>query len=259
MPVFDPQFDTEIPPEWREGREADRAFDAISALPELVRLRTMRLSMFAALNIGSEDPDMRAGALHGTARALQSMEVLLPVLEGRAEGLHAEAGPWLAATAAATDGAVEGYAAYLAAGRRLQGNAAGDGRVRSADLTEVLRVGYGPLHGGMNQLRAALTEALARRRRGMVGHVLDARGRAQAAMERIEEVGHMVRMISLNARVEAANVGEAGRGFAVIADEIGALSQSAEAAGVEVRAHLAEMTRGLQGDGPDVAPAPANS
>lgn len=49
---------------------------------------------------------------------------------------------------------------------------------------------------------------------------------ARMAMVEISQISRSVRLISLNASVEAARVGDQGRGFAVIAGEIKALAES---------------------------------
>ncbi|MEM1342087.1 MAG: methyl-accepting chemotaxis protein [Pseudomonadota bacterium] len=49
---------------------------------------------------------------------------------------------------------------------------------------------------------------------------------AKSAMTRIDAISRSVRLISLNAAVEAARVGDAGRGFSVIAGEIKTLAEA---------------------------------
>ncbi|MEM8577392.1 MAG: methyl-accepting chemotaxis protein [Pseudomonadota bacterium] len=49
------------------------------------------------------------------------------------------------------------------------------------------------------------------------------------AVERIRTVSQMVRLISLNASVEAAHAGAAGKSFGIIAGEVKALSEQIEA------------------------------
>lgn len=52
----------------------------------------------------------------------------------------------------------------------------------------------------------------------------------QTAIERINEISQSVRLISLNAAVEASHAVAAGRGFSVIAEEIRSLSEQIESA-----------------------------
>lgn len=61
----------------------------------------------------------------------------------------------------------------------------------------------------------------------------------RSAVSKIDTIALSIRLISLNASVEAAHAGEAGRGFAVIAQEIQNLSDEAKQAIDYVRARIA--------------------
>ena len=86
-------------------------------------------------------------------------------------------------------------------------------------------------------------------RRTFVGGVLRQQMKRAAcndqALGRLSDVSRKIYLISINASVEAARAGDAGLGFAVIADEIRALAQSAQGS-------LNEIKQGQ--DAPDAAP-----
>ena len=71
-------------------------------------------------------------------------------------------------------------------------------------------------------------------RRIFISHVLAQHQanalQAQEAIQRLDKISKQIFFISINASVEAARVGEAGRGFTKISSDIRALSQSAQAA-----------------------------
>ncbi|MEM1373138.1 MAG: methyl-accepting chemotaxis protein [Pseudomonadota bacterium] len=64
---------------------------------------------------------------------------------------------------------------------------------------------------------------------------------AKAAMGRIDAISRSVRLISLNAAVEAARVGETGRGFSVIAGEIKTLAEAIASASQEAGRSMDEL------------------
>lgn len=71
-------------------------------------------------------------------------------------------------------------------------------------------------------------------RRIFISHVLAQQHanalQAEEAIQRLDKISKQIFFISINASVEAARVGEAGRGFTQISTDIRALSQSAQAA-----------------------------
>jgi len=66
-------------------------------------------------------------------------------------------------------------------------------------------------------------------------------------LARLEHIGKHVRLVSLNASVEAARVGDAGRGLGVIAVEFKTLAEEIQHLAVTAGADIGKMARGQDG------------
>ena len=78
-----------------------------------------------------------------------------------------------------------------------------------------------------------------------VGHVLELADGMQQAIEAINALSHYSNMLSINARVEAARIGQQGAGFAVIADHTRELSGTIRAAADRVSSAIGAVRAGL--------------
>ncbi|MEM6944618.1 MAG: methyl-accepting chemotaxis protein [Pseudomonadota bacterium] len=112
------------------------------------------------------------------------------------------------------------------------------GDVDARNIEEMINFVYSEFHYAAVDLSEAIQEAhdhiTARERK----QATDARGQAREAVDRIDTISRTVRLIALNAAVEAARAGDAGRGFSVIAQEIKSLSEATKAASGDVRTSL---------------------
>jgi len=68
-----------------------------------------------------------------------------------------------------------------------------------------------------------------------------ATGKASSMLDLIAKVAHKTNMLALNASIEAVRVGEAGRGFMVVAEEVKALARSTREAAQEISSQIRTM------------------
>ncbi|MBI9103130.1 MAG: hypothetical protein JEY99_12005 [Spirochaetales bacterium] len=93
--------------------------------------------------------------------------------------------------------------------------------------------------GGVNKSLTLISNEIAK--------LNDKTNRVDEILQVIDGIAAQTNLLSMNAAIEAAHAGDAGKGFSVVSSEIRKLAESAQASSREIEKILAEIKQGVQG------------
>lgn len=215
-----------MPIDQQDHADIDAALGVLINLSGKMRMLSHRVAMFALLSAGR--PDKAASACGALDQALTEFnDINLALQQGSDHlGIPGRAATHLSRTGAISEEAVATIGEFLERVARLRPSLLA-GAVADNALVELVEFVASDLLGALNAVTEGIGRALRARFEERDRRAGEARVAMLGAVGSISEVSMKVKLISLNASIEAARAGVHGKSFGVIASEIRDLSEDA--------------------------------
>jgi methyl-accepting chemotaxis protein len=206
--------------------DIDGALGRLINLSGKMRMLSHRAALFA-MRVG-ERGDGSARHLAAFDEAVREFEAIFrAVREGNAElGVPVEAAEALAEDGVLSKTITDPIEAFLALAKSLRA-ALKEGPASPDTTDQFVDLVAGELLSALNRLTAAVSASLNTRMTSRQASTEEARAAMLKAVGSISDVSMKVKLISINASIEAARAGPYGKSFGVIASEIRTLSEDA--------------------------------
>lgn len=246
MTAYQPLFSSALPSDLEPGAEPWAVYRATLDLPFRLRVFGVRSYLLAASGVITRDAAMRTAAVESLREAIKGYDTLAAALLDPATVLahHPRSVALIEAARAAepaSDALIRDLRDRIAT---MTECLATGGTIPPAAFDDAMRYAYDAFTPAMVALTAHMEAASRVERARNADAARAAHDDAQGAVAQIARIARTVRLISVNAHVEAARSGEAGRTFGVIASEIKTLSEQTAQASRVIGASVATLMKG---------------
>lgn len=213
---------------------------------EQLRSCCARVSFYAAVGVLVEDDQEHLNCAQGIARAMPGLRQAIEILVGRdpVPGLDPAALKWVRDVASELSESCVAVKAFVALAHDLE-EGHQNRTNKTKHLTNFTKAAAGPFNTHFGAIMNRLSDELQAHRTAQRDAADTTALAAQKAMAEISDVSRQVGMIAINASIEAAHVGDQGKGFAIIAAEIREMSAQIERANQRVQDRMADMVTAI--------------
>lgn len=227
-----------------EGRKpnTDHARAEVVSTIGLLRDNGARMTAYMLAELASRNDEERAISVAGLQRCLEPVQIAISALLGseHVEGLDRAALEWMRRELKKDS---ECLAAVKELSRHLtdfSGNIEAGEPCNIDDIFASLKIVKDRFIEPFNAFIERLQDKMKNDRQKRVEGIHESASRAKHGVELIGEIARTVRMVSINAQIEAARAGDHGRAFAIIAQEINASSDEITRVGTTVKDGLSD-------------------
>ncbi|MEG7359582.1 MULTISPECIES: methyl-accepting chemotaxis protein [Pseudomonas] len=207
----------------------------LTNIPNFLRRDEIGVLQQGIQRMGTALHELISGILDSSAQIASASEQLAAVTEQSCSGIKSQKVEADKAAAAMNEMAatVQAVARNAADASRAATSADEEARNSNRIAAEVL--------SQIDKLSAEVTRSVA-----AMAHLQQESQRIGSVMDVIKSVAEQTNLLALNAAIEAARAGEAGRGFAVVADEVRGLALRTQQSTLEIEELVAGLHAGTQ-------------